>query len=214
MQVSTSILSIKDNFFDNVKVLDQSGSNYIHLDIMDGLFVHNKTWQYDDIQECMKELHTPLDVHLMVYDLDYYINKYAMLKPDYITFHYEATKEVSKYISTIKDKNIKVGLSIKPNTKVDNIIPFLDKVDLVLIMSVEPGAGGQKFITNSCDKIKALKEIRELYNYNYLIEVDGGINSDTIKLVTEAGVDIVVSGSYITNSDNYQEQINTLKSEF
>lgn len=211
MQVATSILSIKDSLNDKVKILDQSGSDYIHVDIMDGLFVSNRTWEYNDIKTCVDNIKTPLDIHLMVYNLDYYIGEYARLNPDYITFHYEATKDVITYISMIKEMNIKVGLSIKPNTKVDEIVPFLDKVDLVLVMSVEPGAGGQKFIDNSCNKIKALHEIRELYNYNYLIEVDGGINSDTVKLVKDAGTDIIVSGSYITNSDDYKERINTLK---
>ena len=211
MKVSTSILSIKDNFNDNIKILDNSGTDYIHLDIMDGRFVTNKTWNYDDIKDVLKDLSTPLDIHLMVSDLDYYISKFSQLKPNNITFHLEATKNISKYINMLHDKNINVGLAIKPNTDINLILPYLKDIDLVLVMSVEPGAGGQKFIESSCDKIKVLKEIKKLYDYNYIIEVDGGINADTIKLVSDSGVELVVSGSYITNSNNYKERINILR---
>lgn len=211
MKVSTSILSIKSNLSDNIKILDKSGTDYIHLDIMDGNFVTNKTWDYSDIKDILKDISTPVDVHLMVSNLDYYIDNFSKLNPNNITFHLEATDNINKYINLIKEKNIKVGLAIKPNTDINLIIPYLEYLDLVLVMSVEPGAGGQKFIGSSCDRIKLLKEIKELYGYNYIIEVDGGINADTVKLVADSGVDLVVSGSYITNSDNYKERIDTLK---
>lgn len=211
MKVSTSILSIKSNLSDNIKILDKSGTDYIHLDIMDGNFVTNKTWDYSDIKDILKDISTPLDVHLMVSNLDYYIDNFSKLNPNNITFHLEATDNINKYINLIKEKNIKVGLAIKPNTDINLIIPYLEYLDLVLVMSVEPGAGGQKFIDSSCDRIKLLKEIKELYGYNYIIEVDGGINADTVKLVAVSGVDLVVSGSYITNGDNYKERIDTLK---
>lgn len=211
MKVSTSILSIKSNLSDNIKILDKSGTDYIHLDIMDGNFVTNKTWDYSDIKDILKDISTPVDVHLMVSNLDYYIDNFSKINPNNITFHLEATDNINKYINLIKEKNIKVGLAIKPNTDINLIIPYLEYLDLVLVMSVEPGAGGQKFIDSSCDKIKLLKEIKELYGYNYIIEVDGGINADTVKLVAIAGVDLVVSGSYITNSDDYKERIDTLK---
>ena len=211
MKVSTSILSIKSNLSDNIKILDKSGTDYIHLDIMDGNFVTNKTWDYSDIKDILKDISTPVDVHLMVSNLDYYIDNFSKLNPNNITFHLEATDNINKYINLIKEKNIKVGLAIKPNTDINLIIPYLEYLDLVLVMSVEPGAGGQKFIVSSCDRIKLLKEIKELYGYNYIIEVDGGINADTVKLVAASGVDLVVSGSYITNSDNYKERIDTLK---
>ena len=211
MKVSTSILSIKSNLSDNIKILDKSGTDYIHLDIMDGNFVTNKTWDYSDIKDILKDISTPVDVHLMVSNLDYYIDNFSKLNPNNITFHLEATDNINKYINLIKEKNIKVGLAIKPNTDINLIIPYLEYLDLVLVMSVEPGAGGQKFIGSSCDRIKLLKEIKELYGYNYIIEVDGGINADTVKLVAASGVDLIVSGSYITNSDNYKERIDTLK---
>lgn len=211
MKVSTSILSIKSNLSDNIKILDKSGTDYIHLDIMDGNFVTNKTWDYNDIKDILKDISTPVDVHLMVSNLDYYIDNFSKINPNNITFHLEATDNINKYINLIREKNIKVGLAIKPNTDINLIIPYLEYLDLVLVMSVEPGAGGQKFIGSSCDRIKLLKEIKELYGYNYIIEVDGGINADTVKLVAASGVDLVVSGSYITNSDNYKERIDTLK---
>lgn len=211
MKVSTSILSIKGNLSDNIKILDKSGTDYIHLDIMDGNFVTNKTWDYSDIKDILKDISTPVDVHLMVSNLDYYIDNFSKLNPNNITFHLEATDNINKYINLIREKNIKVGLAIKPNTDINLIIPYLEYLDLVLVMSVEPGAGGQKFIDSSCDRIKLLKEIKELYGYNYIIEVDGGINADTVKLVDASGADLVVSGSYITNSDNYKERIDTLK---
>lgn len=211
MKVSTSILSIKSNLNDNIKILDKSGTDYIHLDIMDGNFVTNKTWDYSDIKDILKDISTPIDVHLMVSNLDYYIDNFSKLNPNNITFHLEVTDNINKYINLIREKNIKVGLAIKPNTDINLIIPYLEYLDLVLVMSVEPGAGGQKFIDSSCDRIKLLKEIKELYGYNYIIEVDGGINADTVKLVANSGVDLVVSGSYITNGDNYKERIDTLK---
>lgn len=211
MKVSTSILSIKSNLSDNIKILDKSGTDYIHLDIMDGNFVTNETWDYSDIKDILKDISTPVDVHLMVSNLDYYIDNFSKINPNNITFHLEATDNINKYINLIREKNIKVGLAIKPNTDINLIIPYLEYLDLVLVMSVEPGAGGQKFINSSCDRIKLLKEIKELYGYNYIIEVDGGINADTVKLVADSGVDLVVSGSYITNSDNYKERIDTLK---
>lgn len=208
MKVSTSILSIKDNLQEKVKMIDNTNTDYIHLDIMDGLFVPNKTWEYTFVEDLVKTLKTPLDVHLMVNNLDTYINDFSKLDPEYITFHFEATNDINRYINLIKSYNIKVGIAIKPNTKVELLEPYLKDIDLVLVMSVEPGFGGQKFIPSSANKIKQLKQLN---NYNYVIEVDGGINDDTILFVKEAGVDIAVSGSYITNNDNYELKISSLK---
>ena len=141
MKVSASILSIKSNLSDNIKILDKSGTDYIHLDIMDGNFVTNKTWDYSDIKDILKDISTPVDVHLMVSNLDYYIDNFSKLNPNNITFHLEATDNINKYINLIKEKNIKVGLAIKPNTDINLIIPYLEYLDVVLVMSVEPGAG-------------------------------------------------------------------------
>ena len=207
MKISASFLSIKDNLEENIKRLDQTSIDYLHLDIMDGNFVENKTWSFRTIKKILKGTTKKKDVHLMVSDVKKYVKKYMKLKPEIITFHIEASNASFELIKMIKDKKIKVGISIKPNTSVDAIIDYLPYVDVILVMSVEPGRGGQDFIPSTVDKINILKKLRKDNNYNYLIEVDGGINDTTVKLVD---VDIAVVGSFITNN-NYQEQINKLK---
>ena len=203
MKISASFLSIKDNLKENIDLLTKCDIDYLHLDIMDGIFVKNKTWDISEIKNLIN-YNKPLDVHLMVKDVYKYVDEYQELNPEFITFHYEVDLDIMDIINYIKKYNIKVGLSIKPNTKVDEIIPYLPYLDLVLVMSVEPGEGGQKFIINSVDKIKKLKELKG----DYLIEVDGGINDSTISLVKD--VDIAVIGSYIT-SGNYEEKIKNIK---
>lgn len=208
MQISASFLSIKENLSDNIKKLDSSNIDYLHLDIMDNLFVPNKTWSFEEARKLLLNTTKPKDVHLMVKDVRKYVDAYALIKPAFITFHVEAVKDTLETINYIKSKKIKVGLSIKPNTSVEQIVPYLPYVDLVLVMSVEPGFGGQAFLNSATDKLAELKKIRAEKKYNYVIEVDGGINDKTIKLVSDA--DIVVVGSYITNSTNYNEQIASL----
>ena len=144
----------------------------------------------------------------MVKNVKKYIKTYIKLNPNIITFHYEATKKHEKYIEYIQKHNIKAGISIKPNTEINNIKHLLKDIDLVLVMSVEPGAGGQKYIENSTNKINELKTLKEKYNYHYLIEVDGGINNETKEKAKNA--DILVVGSYITNN-NYEEKIKEFK---
>lgn len=208
MKISASFLSVKDNLEENIKILDQTNIDYLHLDIMDGKFVENKTWNFRHIKKILKNTHKLKDVHLMVSDVKKYVKKYRQLNPEIITFHVEATNNPFEIIKIIKESGIKVGMSIKPNTSVDDILDYLPYIDVVLVMSVEPGKGGQEFISSSTDKIKALYQLRKENNYNYLIEVDGGINDKTIKLLKS--VDIVVVGSFITNHDNYQKQIDRL----
>lgn len=211
MKVAVSILSIKENIKQKLEELECTTADYIHLDIMDGEFVSNKTWNIEEINDIISFSKKPKDVHLMVDDLDKYIENFSSLNPDYITFHYEATQEVMKYITCLKNKHIKAGLSIKPDTDVSSLIPYLPYVDLVLVMSVEPGAGGQKFMDSSLEKITWLKGRKEKNGYSYIIEVDGGINDQTATLVKEAGADMVVSGSFITNSEDYKEKVEVLK---
>ncbi len=203
MKISASFLSIKDNLKENIDLLTKCDIDYLHLDIMDGIFVKNKTWDISEIKNLIN-YNKPLDVHLMVSDVYKYVDEYKDLNPEFITFHYEVDLDIMDIINYIKKYNIKVGLSIKPNTKVDEIIPYLPYLDLILVMSVEPGEGGQKFIIDSVNKIKKLKELKG----DYLIEVDGGINDSTISLVKD--VDIAVIGSYIT-SGNYEEKIKSIK---
>ena len=206
MMISTSILSIKDNIKDNVLKLNNTNITYIHLDIMDGLFVPNKTWEYNELKDILSDNTKPLDVHLMVSDVIKYIDEYCNLNPEYITFHLEAVNNVKEVIDYIHSKNIKVGISIKPNTNIDNLIPYLNDIDMVLLMSVEPGMGGQSFIDSSYERLNKLNELKN--KYNFLIEIDGGINENNITNLN--GVDIAVVGSYITSNENYQEQIDKL----
>ena len=182
--------------------------DFFHIDIMDGLFVENITWEFREIKKILKHTKVKKDIHLMVENPKKYIDEYIKIKPEIITFHYEATNNHLELIKYIKENNIKAGISIKPNTKVEEIKNILENVDLVLVMSVEPGLGGQKYIENSTNKINELYKLREENNYNYLIEVDGGINNETKKYAKNA--DILVVGSYITNN-NYEEKINEMK---
>ncbi|MFA5603337.1 MAG: ribulose-phosphate 3-epimerase [Bacilli bacterium] len=208
MKISASFLSIKDNLKENIEILDKTNIDYLHLDIMDGEFVNNKTYSIDDIKGLLGNTNKPKDVHLMVSDVINYINDFKQLNPEFITFHLEAIDNPNEIISYLKQLNIKVGISVKPNTNVDTILPYLSDIDLILIMSVEPGLGGQEFIKDVVSKIDYLKKLKKEKNYNYVIEVDGGINDQTINYCQNA--DIVVVGSYITNSDNYQTQVDKL----
>lgn len=217
MQISASILSLeKENITKKLYNLEVAGVDYFHIDVMDGKFVKNNT------SEVMKEnslilkhiSQIPLDVHLMVEDIEYYINEYLDLKPKYITFHYEVNKNKEKLIEKIKyiqKYGTMVGISIKPNTEVKEILEILPYISLVLVMSVEPGEGGQEFMVNSIDKIKELREYIDKNNLEVQIEVDGGINDKTIKLIKEAGADIAVVGSYLVKSDDYKETVKELK---
>lgn len=207
MLISGSFLSIKNNLKENIIKLDKSNIDYLHLDIMDNNFVPNITWDIETIKDLLKGTNKKYDVHLMVNDVYKYIDEYSELNPEYITIHLEACNQVMDVIKYIKNKNIKVGLSIKPNTSVKELIPYLKYIDLVLVMSVEPGFGGQTFIANTTNKLRTLNELKR--EYNFIIEVDGGINDNTIKYCMYA--DIIVVGSFITNSEDYNKQIELLK---
>lgn len=209
MKLSVSILSMKDQFDikENIKKLNNCNIDFLHIDIMDGKFVKNSTWNCLDVKNILPNNSKPLDIHLMVEDIEKYINDFSILNPKYITFHLESTDNPIKIIKLIKEKNIGVGISIKPNTDVSKLLPYLSLVDLVLVMSVEPGQGGQKFLDNSVEKINYLYQVRNDKNYNYVIEVDGGVNNTTIENCRKC--DIVVVGSYITKN-NYEESIKSL----
>ncbi|MBQ1495924.1 MAG: ribulose-phosphate 3-epimerase [Bacilli bacterium] len=204
MKVSVSILKEKDNLKDAFNRLEKSKTNYIHLDIMDGSFTNNKSFTINDVIDLKTS--KELDVHIMSKNLDKEINDAVKLKPSIITFHYEATKDILKYIKLIKDNNIKVGLAINPKTRVWKIRKYLKYIDLVLVMSVNPGMGGQDFIKSSIRKVKKLSKKK----YNYLVSIDGGINAKTINYVKNY-IDIAVSGSYILDSDDIDKKIEVLK---
>lgn len=186
-------------------------SDQMHYDIMDGKFVPNKTIDIKEMEEINKQITKPKDIHLMVYDIKKYARDYSKLKPDYIIFHYEATKEINEIINYIKLLNTKVGIAINPDTDVKLLNPYLDIIDLVLVMSVFPGKGGQTFIDIN-DKINYLYNTRNKYSLKYQIEVDGGINNDTIKQIPKA--DIAVVGSYITDSNDYKSQIEKVRDNY
>ena len=178
MLVSTSFLS-SNNIPRDLKKLNETDTDYIHVDVMDGKFVPNKTMPFSEMKNIYKYTSKRLDVHLMVNDPTKYINDYATLNTEYITIHEEIDVDIIEMLKLIKSYGIKCGLAIKPDTLVSDLVPYLPLLDLVLVMSVEPGAGGQKFIMESEDKIKEVKTLIDTYNLSTKISVDGGINSET-----------------------------------
>ena len=214
IQVSPSILSADfSKLGDDIKRLEQSGADMIHVDVMDGHFVPNLTIGPPVIKSLRKYTKLPFDVHLMIDPVHKYIKDYSDAGADIITFHPEATKNIPETINLIKSFNKKVGISLNPDTKVDAAEQHLDKIDLILIMSVYPGFGGQKFMGEVVQKIKDLDKTRREKNLNFKIEIDGGINFETSKIAIGAGVDILVSGTTIfkENNGDLKKNIKTLK---
>lgn len=210
MKVSVSILSQTIKPEKIIEKINNTDADYIHLDIMDGKFVPNKTWTTSEIKKLTKGTTKKLDVHLMVKNPLKYLEDYALLNVEYFVFHYESDKDVSKIIDTIKNIGLKPGISIKPSTNVNEILPYLKDLKEVLIMSVEPGKSGQKFMDSVLYKIEVLRKIIDENNYDIMINVDGGINEETAKLVKEKGASSVVSASFL-HEGNMQEKINMLR---
>lgn len=208
MKVSASFLSCKDPVKDLAK-LNETDVDYIHVDIMDGKFVPNKTMPFSEMKNIYKYTSKRLDVHLMVEDPKKYIPLYAELNTEYITFHVEIDENIMECLEMIKKYSIKAGLSIKPNTKVSELIPYLPYIDMILIMSVEPGAGGQEFIEESETRIKEIRALLNSYNIPAIINIDGGINEKSISKCRLC--DMVTAGSYIVKSDNFQEKVSSLR---
>ena len=203
IQISPSILSADfSKLGDDIKRLEDSGADMIHVDVMDGHFVPNLTIGPPVIKSLRKCTKLPFDVHLMIDPVNKYIKDYSDAGADIITFHPEATSNVQETIDLIKSLNKKVGISLNPNTEIKAAEEYLDKVYLILIMSVYPGFGGQKFITEVVQKIKDLDKIRNERKLNFKIEIDGGINFETSKIAIDAGVDILVSGTTIFKENN------------
>lgn len=205
IKISTSILS-SNNRIESIQKLNNTNTDYIHIDTMDGIFVPNTQMNIDEIIELEKYSQKKLDVHLMVDNPETYITNLINKNIEYITIHIEINKDINKLINLIKSSGYKVGLSIKPNTNINTLIPYLDKIDLVLIMSVEPGFGGQQFIPNSLNKAQEIRNLNPLIT----IEMDGGIKDTNINEIKKY-VDVAVVGSYITNNENYNQAINNLK---
>jgi ribulose-phosphate 3-epimerase len=217
VEISTSILNVdKENAMKTFYDLEVAKTDYYHIDVMDGKFVEKNTTElmYDYANSIKHISNIPLDVHLMVENVQEYIEQYLELKPHFITIHYEAfkdKKEIKKTLQYLKKNDIQCGLSIKPKTKIEEIYEFLPQLSLFLMMTVEPGKGGQKLIPETIEKIRKLKEYIYQNNLETFIEADGGINTENAAILKDAGVDIMVVGSCIINSDDYKKTIKELK---
>mgnify|MGYP001292998521 FL=1 len=214
IQISPSILSADFSQLGNeIKRLEEGGADMIHVDVMDGHFVPNLTIGPPVIKALRKHCSLKFDVHLMISPVHKYIESYAEAGADIITIHPEATDNIKSSILKIKQLNKKVGVSLNPESKIDLILDFLDKIDLVLIMSVNPGFGGQKFMPEVLEKIKKLRKIQDEKKLNFDIEIDGGINFENSKKAIDAGANILVSGTTIfkSNDGDIKKNINLLK---
>ena len=214
IKISPSILSADfSRLGSEIQNLEKANADLIHIDVMDGHFVPNITIGPEVISKLRKYTSLPFDVHLMISPVDNFIKDFAEAGADIITIHPEATNDLVNSIKKIKSYNKKVGISLNPETSIDRVLPFLNLIDLVLIMSVNPGFGGQKFISETLDKVKLLRKEIDKKKLKTVIEIDGGINFENAKMAKKAGVDILVSGTTIfkENNGNLQKNIQLLK---
>lgn len=208
--ISVSFLTSKD-IPKTLKKLNETDADYIHLDIMDGRYVSNKTLPFSEMKNIYKFTDKRLDVHLMVDSPSKYIKNYASLNTEYISIHLDTKEDLLANLKLIKSYGIKAGVAINPDEEVSLLIPYLPYIDLILVMGVNPGMGGQKFIRKTIYKLKELQVLRKEYpNFNFKISVDGGVN-DVVASKIINYTDILVSGSYVLDSNDYQKQINSLR---
>ena len=217
-EIATSFLNLEkgSNVSEIILNLEKARTDYYHIDVMDGKFVEKNTYEWmKELSSYIKRIsNLPQDVHLMVEDIKSAINDFSAIEPNIITFHYEACKndeEIMEIIDLIKNCNARVGISIKPNTPIDVIYKFLPYVHIVLIMTVEPGKGGQTFLSDMVSKIDNLAKYKEENNFDFQIEVDGGINLATADKVKQVGADILVAGTAILKAVDYKVIIDELK---
>jgi len=212
MLVAPSILSADFGILnEEIKAICDGGCDLIHVDVMDGHFVPNMTIGPVVVGPVAKAATKPLDIHLMVEDNNFFIDLYASLKPEYISFHIESEKHPHRIIQKLRALGIKPAITLNPHTPPSAIEYLIEDLDMVLLMSVNPGFGGQKFIPSVLEKAKELKAMINKRNPNCLIEVDGGVNDKNIQELKDAGVDVVVAGSYVYGSDDYSKAIKSLQ---